>query len=276
MGWRDREWWREGDDDADAQGDYEGSDLQELVELQRRGMVANTSAKQDYKTANWGKRIGPITASVPNGVLMAEVQSDVPRPWTVTVGTGEAKIVDGELGLLADHNDAFMVLEYGVGGAGVRVTVDVATGWSCTVYGSYVRVTYVLPTFIGLAASPPLTVTAFVCPGAQPRSQMLTRTVRYSDLAIGANESRRVPPFAERLWFQSEGVDTTNSAVRLEQSRLGFTQIVAALAWGNSTAVEPLAMLGGWPLSPDATAVRMTNISVANYVNPRMVYSLRF
>lgn len=273
MGWRDREWWREGDDDADAQGDYEGSDLQELVELQRRGMVANTSAKQDYKTANWGKRIA-VNAAVTNGEVLAEVQSNVPQPWTVTVGPGDPKVAAGVSGLLADANDSYILLEYGVGGAAVKVEIDAATGWSCTVYGSFVRVTYFLPTFISLAASPPLGIAAFVCPGAQPRSQRLTRTVYYLAIGAAANAAMRIPAFAERCWLQAEGFGpTTASDARLSQERLGFTQVVAQCRL-NTTQLYVLG--GGWQLSPDATAMRILNLGAGTITNPRMVYSLRF
>lgn len=254
-------------------------ELEELWEIERRALSGQANRKP-IGTPNWGDSIGPITGPIAEPQVLAEVMSKSPRPWSVTCGVSTERIA-GVLGPIPpDSGDSFITLEWGSGGAKAAVEIDCSRGWTCTVFGSFVRAALTYPTFIQAAASPaPLTIAAFIGEGGSGRQQPeLYRSVRYSDLAPTDSQSRGIPRFAERLFFQA---DTGNSVGANIDLRLGFqvqdgAVTVQEFRWRDSTDGYQAIIGQGIPVARDAQLCRLINQGAVNLDFPTCIYRLKF
>lgn len=256
--------------------DREEGNYAELLRAEAEAFGSTTRSTKAYKTANWGTLIPNIEGTLENATL-AEVQSEVPRAWSVTCvspGVRPASVLGD---IPADANDAFLRIEFGVAGARGVVEVDVARGWSAVVTGDYVRVILFVPNFVQAALFPaPLDIGAFVTPFEGGRqSPVLTRSVRYSTLNATDFQQRGIPQFAERCWVRTNG-QVSSDAWSVEQLNLGGATLLSAFRFGAGAVFTPTDMQAGLILQPEATTLGLRNLGVNPMTLPTVVYQLRF
>ena len=176
-----------------------------------------------------------------NEICRVQVGDDVACSWVVTLAplspVQQQGPLTGDQGTPQIINDAFAIVEWGVGKGRSYAVVDWTLGQQFSVYGSYVSVRGVVNS-LGAAAVGPAARTqmsAFIAPGRVDRFP--TRTILYGSIGPGSNEIRAVPPFAKRCFLSYQ--DVTLSGV----------VTVSVLVQGSLTGVPGTVL---WNVAPGA------------------------
>lgn len=208
-------------------------------ELLRQGYASSqVGNKKAVNVAGVG-----TTNFVGTEICRVEVGEDVACSWVVTLAPLSPVLQQGALnedqGTPQIINDAFAIVEWGVGKGRSYVVVDWTLGQQFTVFGSYVSVRGAVNS-LGAAAVGPAAVTsmsAFVAPGRT--SRFPSRTVIYGDLGSGGgNTTLAVPPFARRLFlsFFTLGDPATVNAGVIVFGRL--TTAAGTNIWSAAPGIE--------------------------------------
>lgn len=252
----------------------------ELLEAYYEGMLRNTAPRQ-YKTSNWGRSIAVNASIAPaDAVVLAEVQSKTPRLWAVTATLAGVRPGSVLGDIPADSGDAFLTIEFGVGGNQGRAEVDVARGWTVNVFGDYVRVKLAYPNFIiGAPFGAPARMGAMVTPaqGGKQTTEVY-RSVRYDTIdPAGGSQSRGIPFFATRVFYQADTGNATAPEVRMGFLSADGANVVQEwrLQRIQGGGYMP-AYTTGFPIARDAQLLRLTNDSAAAIDSPTCVYRLSF
>lgn len=259
---------------GEADGYAAGVDqLAEHVERGLRfGLPGNVPPTAQQVTGQLGDSQAIATNGQRFDAVIASTVKGRPIPWSVTLAAPNR--ARGDNSLAVDYNQSFATVEYGAGGGATQVQIDVGQGCTFSVFGDYLKVTIIADLSIVVAGAPQLRLGAFATPGVARSTGPVFRTVQYSTLTTGTNESRFVPPFAAIAYPQLNASGGQHDG-ELEFENTAFTnQIHQAFMSNNAANTEFASVMLGLRVPAGATSLRLRNTGPATWNAPMVRYQL--